>query len=103
MYFVCFSLQPFLVPISHLSAGFLLPLIFTISIRKTSTSPPLILPPWPPSPYPSSEGMYISHLSPSTINCMASVQPLITWFGAKVVVLPRLYDESNSAHSDSSF
>ena len=25
-------------------------------------------------------------LSPSTINCIASVQPLITWLGAKLVV-----------------
>ena len=26
----------------------------------------------------SAPGMYISHLSPCTINCMASVQPLMT-------------------------
>merc|ERR1719263_2305624 len=95
MYFACFSLQPFWVSMSHLLAGFVFPLIFTISIRKINTSPPLILPPCPPSPYPSSDGMYISHLSPSTMSCIASVQPLMTWFGAKVVGSPRLYDESN--------
>ena len=32
---------------------------------------------------------YISHLSPSTMSCMASVQPAMTWFGAKVVGDPR--------------
>lgn len=39
---------------------------------------------------------YIFHLSPSTMYCIASVQPLMTWFGANVVGLPRLYEESNS-------
>jgi len=49
------------------------------------------------SPYASSEGITNSHLSPSDINCMASVQPLITWFGANFVGSPRLYEESNSS------
>ena len=39
----------------------------------------------PLAPYAKSLGMYISHLSPSTISCMASVQPLMTWLGAKEV------------------
>ena len=43
--------------------------------------------------------MYISHLSPCTMSCIASVQPLITWFGANVVGWPRLYEESNSVPS----
>ena len=29
--------------------------------------------------------MYVSHLSPSTINSVASVQPLVTWSGANDV------------------
>eukprot|EP00971_Amphidinium_carterae_P013040 257077-Amphidinium_carterae.1 len=33
----------------------------------------------------------------------ASVQPFMTWFGAKLVGFPRLYEESNSIHCDSSF
>ena len=49
------------------------------------------------SPYASSEGITNSHLSPSDINCMASVQPLITWFGANFVGSLRLYEESNSS------
>merc|ERR1719198_1471826 len=77
-------------------AGVVPPLILMISIWNTSTSPPLILGGLPLSPYPSSDGMYISHLSPSTMSCIASVQPLITWFGANVVGEPRAYDESNS-------
>merc|ERR1719191_1732111 len=67
------------------SLSFLPPLIFMSSIWKTRAALPGILPPAPRSPYASSDGMYISHLSPSTISCMASVQPLITCFGAKVV------------------
>ena len=70
-----------------------------ISIVKTSTSPPPIFGGLPLSPYPSSDGIYISHLSPSTISCMASVQPLMTWLGANVVGLPRSYDESNTVPS----
>merc|ERR1719393_869743 len=87
---------------SHRLAGTVAPLILMISMVKTSTEPPPILGGLPLSPYPSSDGMYISHLSPSTMSCIASVQPLITWFGANVVGEPRLYDESNSVHSDSS-
>ena len=43
--------------------------------------------------------MVNSHLSPSRMSCMASVQPLITWLGANVVGWPREYDESNSLPS----
>merc|ERR1719163_2430569 len=95
MYFTSLSLQPSLVSGSQRAAGFLPPWISRISIVNTSTSPPPILGGEPLSPYPSSEGMYISHLSPSTMSCMASVQPLMTWFGAKDVGEPRSYDESN--------
>ena len=38
--------------------------------------------------------MYSSHLSPSTISCIASVQPLMTCVGAKEFGEPRAYDES---------
>jgi hypothetical protein len=44
----------------------------------------------PLAPYASCHGMVISHLSPTTISCIASVQPLMTWFGAKVDGAPRL-------------
>ena len=40
-------------------------------------------------------------LSPTTMSCIASVQPLMTWFGAKVLGRPREYDESNSEPSSS--
>ena len=33
--------------------------------------------------------VHTCHLSPSHISCSASVQPLITWFGAKEVGEPR--------------
>ena len=48
-------------------------------------------------PYANSLGMTSSHLSPSRIICIASVQPLMTWFGANFVGWPRLYEESNSS------
>lgn len=44
----------------------------------------------PRSPYPNSEGMYSSHLAPSFISCIASVQPLMTWFGDNDSGCPRL-------------
>merc|ERR1719321_866873 len=99
MYSFSLSEQPSKDVTSHRLAGFLPPLILRISMVKTSTSPPPIFGGDPRSPYPSSDGMYISHLSPSTINCIASVQPPITWLGAKVVGEPRLYPESKSFHS----
>lgn len=43
---------------------------------------------WDSVPYASSDGMKSSHLSPSFMSCMASVQPLMTWFGAKVAGRP---------------
>ena len=75
------------------------PLTLINSNVKINTSPPLMNWPRSLSPYPSSEGMYNSHLSPSFINCMASVHPLMTWLGANVLGLPRLMDESNSVPS----
>ena len=38
--------------------------------------------------------VYISHLSPSTMSCIASVHPLITWLGANDVGEPRAYELS---------
>ena len=38
---------------------------------------------------------YSSHLSPSTINCIASVHPAMTPLGAKFAGEPRSKDESN--------
>eukprot|EP00966_Prymnesium_polylepis_P037447 869368-Prymnesium_polylepis.1 len=38
----------------------------------------------------SSEGMNSCHLSPCRISCIASVQPAMTWLGAKVAGWPRL-------------
>ena len=43
--------------------------------------------------------MYSSSLSPSTISCIASVQPLMTWLGRNVLGAPRLYELSNSVPS----
>ena len=40
-------------------------------------------------------GIYSSHLSPSTIICMASVHPRITWLGANLAGWPRSYELSN--------
>ena len=60
-----------------------------IPTTKIRASPPLIFGGEPRSPYPKSEGIYISHLSPSTMSCIASVQPLITWLGANAVGAPR--------------
>ena len=55
---------------------------------NTSASPGFMDPLGEPlPPYPSSAGTYSSHLSPSFISCIASVQPLITWLGANVVGL----------------
>merc|ERR1712039_140220 len=71
------------------------PLIFSNLITKTRVAPPGICPPAPRSPYALSDGMYISHMSPSTICCIASVHPLITWFGANAVVEPRSNELSN--------
>eukprot|EP00964_Phaeocystis_antarctica_P064552 scaffold38839_cov64-Phaeocystis_antarctica.AAC.5 len=55
----------------------------------------------PLAPYASPNGMYISHLSPCTMSCIASVQPEITWLGANVLGVPRLYELSNSVPSSS--
>mmetsp|Transcript_59871 Transcript_59871/g.133433 ORF Transcript_59871/g.133433 Transcript_59871/m.133433 type:complete len:240 (-) Transcript_59871:253-972(-) len=54
------------------------PLILMISMMKISVAPPGILGGFPLGPYAISMGMYISHLSPTTMSCMASVQPLMT-------------------------
>mmetsp|Transcript_119739 Transcript_119739/g.334228 ORF Transcript_119739/g.334228 Transcript_119739/m.334228 type:complete len:278 (-) Transcript_119739:309-1142(-) len=58
--------------------GTVSPFIFTISMMKTSVAFGGIFGGFPLGPYASSIGMYISHLSPSTMSCMASVQPLMT-------------------------
>ena len=72
----------------------------TISMVNTSASPGLMDPLGEPlPPYPSSAGTYSSHLSPSFISCIASVQPLITCRGANVDGFPRRYEESNSVPS----
>merc|ERR1712205_288727 len=98
------SLHPSSVAGSQVTASTLPPLILIISMRKIKAEPPGILGGLPLSPYARSDGMYISHLSPSTISCMASVHPLITWLGANVAGAPRSYDESNLGpsvpHSD---
>jgi hypothetical protein len=36
------------------------------------------------------------HVSPATINCIASDHPWITWLGAKDVGSPRAYEESKT-------
>jgi len=81
--------------------GVVSPLILQISMMKISVAAGGILGGRPLGPYASSIGMYISHLSPTTMSCIASVQPLITWFGANVVGAPREYEESNSLPSSS--
>ena len=64
---------------------------------KTSTESGLMSGVGDERPYANSLGMTSSHLSPSRIICIASVQPLMTWFGANFVGWPRLYEESNSS------
>ena len=71
------------------------------SSSNTSALPPGILGGEPRAPYASSDGIVSSHLSPSRMSCIASVHPLMTWFGANVAGRPRRTLESKTLPSGS--